>query len=657
MDCSMRYRYLASIGFCLLALSACGGGGSSATTAVAPVALSLVADDASVSWNKPSSIPVLQNDSASRGSLTLSAVGAPAHGSAKLLGSAIEYTPNAGYFGPDTLSYTAQGEGGVQASASVNIRVSADLKISGVVSDGPIANAQLGITLGAQTFNTVAAADGSYSLTLKLDKPEDMISIVATGVGAQSKVKLQSLVSDAATLAKLVNSQGEVNAAAAPSLNVSHLSSALAVLVLQDKLNQMPKTQSELETSVFNVSIDEQLNMATAIKLIVDKGIALPAGVADTLALVNNSAILAKLIKEQEVMFLAAYGEILKIRGTDLAPVFAPLKTQSLVYFHGNDALGSGIVIDYQPNGSASVHTVDGTHAATWSLLTGKLWVKLITPYTVLETDSSTGEAILSELDGYYFSSLAGSLDSGNVLISQIGKSTVQDGPNAGKVNLYDGSENAKLNKVMDIANSIPFTSSDFNIGTRWAGIADTASIAVRNGRTNADIFEVTGNNSGRMQRGALDLTWSLAGGKLSLSGATASTSFIRLTKNARTGTEVWLMSDGNKVQAMVAVKVDQTRRFSPDASLYRRWQSGFSNSLIMAIYSDGTGVDFNQRQIKWSINDAGLVTFFHTRSNGSEYTRDWTLINVNAGIFAVLERLENKWRVNAYRDLEAATK
>ncbi|MCX7218409.1 MAG: Ig-like domain-containing protein, partial [Burkholderiales bacterium] len=126
----MRYRYLASIGFCLLALSACGGG-SSPTTTVAPVVLSLVADDASVSWNKPSNIVVLQNDSASRGSLTLSAVGAPAHGIAKLLGNAIEYTPNAGYFGPDTLSYTAQGEGGVQASSSVNIKVSADLKISG----------------------------------------------------------------------------------------------------------------------------------------------------------------------------------------------------------------------------------------------------------------------------------------------------------------------------------------------------------------------------------------------------------------------------------------------------------------------------------------------------------------------------------------------
>ncbi|MCX7218408.1 MAG: hypothetical protein NTY70_05545, partial [Burkholderiales bacterium] len=524
-------------------------------------------------------------------------------------------------------------------------------------SDGPIANAQLSVTLGAQTLNTVAAADGSYSLTLKLDKPEDMISIVATGVGAQSKVKLQSLIGDAATLAKLANGQGEVSAAATSSLNVSHLSSALAALVLQGELNQMPKTQAELEASVSNASIDDQLSMATAIKLIVDKGIALPAGVADTLALVNNSAILAKLIKEQEAMFSITYGEILKTRVADLAPVFAPLKTQSLVYFHGQDPDGNGIVIDYQPNGSASVHTADGTRAATWSLLTGRLRVKLTIPYTVLETDGATGETSLSELDGYYFSSIAGRLDSGNVLISRTGKSTVQDGPNAGKVSLYDGSENVELNKVMDMANSIPFTASDFSIGTRWAGIGDNASIAVRDQQTNADIFEVTGNTSGRMQRGALALTWSLADGKLSLAGATASTSFIRLTKNARTGTEVWLMSDGNKVQEMVAVKVDQAKRFSADASLYRRWQSGFSNSLIMAIYADGTGIDFNQRQTKWNISNLGLVTFFHTHSNGSEYTRDWTLLNLNTGIFTVLERLENKWRINVYKDLGSAVK
>jgi hypothetical protein len=652
----MRHGYLASIVFSFLALSACGGG-SSSTTAATPVALSLVADDASVSWNKSSSIAVLQNDGVSRGSLTLSAVGAAAHGSAKLVGNSIEYTPNAGYFGPDTLSYTAQGEGGVQASSSVNIKVSADLKISGVVSDGPIANAQLSVTLGGQTFNTVAAADGSYSLTLKMDQPEDMISIVATGVGAQSKVKLQSLVSDAATLAKLANGQGEVNAAAASSLNVSHLSSALAALVIQDKLNQMPKTQAELEASVSNASIDDQMNMAAAIKLIVDKGVALPVGVADTLALVNNPTILAKLIKEQEALFYASYDEILKIKGADIAPVFAPAKTQSLVYFHGNDAEGSGIVIDYQPNGDASVHTVDGTRAATWSLLTGKLRVKLITPYVVLETDPNTGETSISELDGFYVSSIAGRLDSGNVLISRTGKSTVQGGTNAGKVSLYDGMENMELNKVMDMANFIPFTSSDFSIGTRWAGIADTASIAVRNGRTNADIFEVTGNTSGRMQRGELALAWSLTDGKLNLSTVAAKTSFTRLSKNARNGTEVWLMSDGNKVQEMVAVKVDQAKRFSSDPSLYRSWQSGFSNSLIMAIYADGTGVDFNQRQIKWNINDAGLVTFFHTHKTGSEYTRDWTLVNVNANLYTVLERLENKWRINVYKDLGPAIK
>lgn len=652
----MRHGYLASIVSSLLALSACGGG-SSTTASATPVALNLLADDASVSWNKPSSIPVLQNDSVSRGSLTLSAVGAPAHGSAKLLGNAIEYTPTAGYFGPDTLSYTAQGEGGVQASASVNINVSADLKISGVVSDGPIANAQLSITLGAQIVNAVAAADGSYSLTLKLDKPEDMISIVATGVGAQSKVKLQSLIGDAATLAKLANGQGEVSAAATSSLNVSHLSSALAALVLQGELNQMPKTQAELEASVSNASIDDQLSMATAIKLIVDKGVALPAGVADTLALVNNSAILAKLIKEQEALFYASYDEILKIKGADIAPVFAPAKTQSLVYFHGNDAEGSGIVIDYQPNGDASVHTADGTRAATWSLLTGKLRVKLITPYAVLETDPNTGETSISELDGFYFSSIAGRLDSGNVLISRTGKSTVQGGPNAGKVSLYDGMENMELNKVMNLANVIPFTASDFSIGTRWAGIGDTASIAVRNWQTNADIFEVTGNTSGRMQRGELALTWSLMDGKLNLSSAAAKTSFTRLSKNARNGTEVWLMSDGNKVQEMVAVKVDQAKRFSSDPSLYRRWQSGFSNSLIMAIYADGTGVDFNQRQIKWNINDAGLVTFFHTHKTGSEYTRDWTLVNINANLYTVLERLENKWRINVYKDLGPTVK
>lgn len=72
--------------------------------ALTEVAVDAVADSANVAWNSDTSGEVLANDSASSGGLTLSAVTAPAHGTASIVGSSIQYSPTAGYFGPDSLT-------------------------------------------------------------------------------------------------------------------------------------------------------------------------------------------------------------------------------------------------------------------------------------------------------------------------------------------------------------------------------------------------------------------------------------------------------------------------------------------------------------------------------------------------------------------------
>jgi hypothetical protein len=72
------------------------------------------------------SLAVLANDSDPDGDpLTITNTSTPGHGTATINGSSVLYTPTAGYFGPDSFSYTiSDGQGGT-ASASVSITVNA----------------------------------------------------------------------------------------------------------------------------------------------------------------------------------------------------------------------------------------------------------------------------------------------------------------------------------------------------------------------------------------------------------------------------------------------------------------------------------------------------------------------------------------------------
>ncbi|MGE2832333.1 Ig-like domain-containing protein [Mycobacterium sp. SMC-4] len=95
----------------------------------APVA---VADSATTAEDSPIAVDVLANDTDPDGNtLTISAVGAPSHGTAVIADGKITYTPTTGYHGADSFTYTVS-DGTLTDTAIVTISV-------GFVNDAPAA--------------------------------------------------------------------------------------------------------------------------------------------------------------------------------------------------------------------------------------------------------------------------------------------------------------------------------------------------------------------------------------------------------------------------------------------------------------------------------------------------------------------------------------
>jgi len=83
-------------------------------------------DAATTAFATPVTIAVLANDSDPDGNpLSISAVTAPAHGTATISGTTIVYTPVAGYSGVDTFNYTISDGRGGSATASVTVTIAA----------------------------------------------------------------------------------------------------------------------------------------------------------------------------------------------------------------------------------------------------------------------------------------------------------------------------------------------------------------------------------------------------------------------------------------------------------------------------------------------------------------------------------------------------
>jgi hypothetical protein len=539
----------------LLALGGCGGGGgsdSASASSTAPVSVSAGDDTIAVPWNALSSLDVTSNDTTSAGTLAVASVGTPAHGQAAIDGNKIAYTPATGYFGPDAVTYTVS-SGGASATATVHLDVKASVAISGTVSDGPIANATVQVTMGTQTQSVQADAQGRYSVTLESDDPAAFVTVDAGGAGGQSFVKLRSLVGSFGTLAG-ASSQGKLDSAQQRSLDVTHISTALAVLAAQANGGSPPASDTQMATAVSRIDPGAWEDMAAVIKTVIDGNASLPAGEADTLALVSDASAYASFLKTFDLQqnadaFHATRSGVVQAMAAGVPVLLTAGADQTAVIYAAPLSDGTAYLVEGTAAGQVTVTSSYARLPATLSRAADRLTLTFASPIEHYESygdvvDPGTGQTVSAD---FWVNTMALTLQqaagaSGALVLTRTTTRTYIDGPFEGQTVPDPAPPPTYVVQAMDYAKRLPVQASEFTAGSRWAGFLPASSQLSTNMSLGLQAaFDLSGANAAHALYDGGTYELGVSDDVLTITGGGTQRDYVRLATGVTGGTESWL--------------------------------------------------------------------------------------------------------------------
>ncbi len=184
------------------------------------------------------------------------------------------------------------------------------LTLTGQAIDAPIANAVITTIIAGKTFTVTADSDGLYQLPIILTEQQiaagAMLTIYAQGEDSQAAAALTSIVGTIDALYQAAD-DGVLSSDDNQRLNVTHVSTAKYLLVVDANSDQVPATTQDLQTLEQALGGEEVINLASVIKLIIDHPDYTLAEGETTLSVLNaeNSTP-----QEQVQQFLTAVGAI-----------------------------------------------------------------------------------------------------------------------------------------------------------------------------------------------------------------------------------------------------------------------------------------------------------------------------------------------------------
>lgn len=338
----------------VLLISGCGGGGSEAPDTPSPPP-------------PPPTYSLSVNVSGLTGSgLEITANGSDAaidsNGTHSLLGgldsgTAYSVTITRHPTEPQQYCTVSNGSGTIANANVTNVSVSCvqGLVIAGQVTDAPVPNAEVTITLGGEVFSATADEEGFYTVLVGSDDMDAIITAEARGTGDLAIVFFKAIL----------GAFGGLDEVDEGGFNITNVSSARAVLITRFNGGALPETADHLAELERTVSANELLDIAAAIKLIVDDpAFELPDGFDDVFEFaLDPDAVRMFIASAESTKFQDARAEILA--DSRLVPKFHPTDLATTRLFVPATAPGL-----YSRQGTLLEFEDDGTGQATGTVFT-----------------------------------------------------------------------------------------------------------------------------------------------------------------------------------------------------------------------------------------------------------------------------------------------
>lgn len=284
------------------------------------------------------------------------------------------------------------------------------VQLTGTVTDAPIPNALVTVTVDGITYTTTADENGNYALPITTANLNQLLKIEAAGTSETgTPIEFTNLIG---SFSRVLDEQTSTGSAKG---NVTNTTTASYVLVLQANDGLEPTTEEQLRTAETSVDATELLKLAAIIKLIVDEGYDLPPGETNLIEFISDPAaveqyVATTLATPQAQADLNAVVDAI-LADSNLVAGFTPQDIPERFFVipaaHPGYMARSGYILEFDAGGAGTGRALDYTSGFgqkidqpfTWQIINGRLRVQFAQPVVTsyfAEADSPDLAGILT---------------------------------------------------------------------------------------------------------------------------------------------------------------------------------------------------------------------------------------------------------------------